>query len=69
MLKKRLLLVLAIGVSFAPPVFAVELPASKTDMRGVRCGLQQLKKELAQEDQIATTQSSTAHSALVTNKK
>ncbi len=72
-MKKRLLLILALGVSISPAVFADgftvsstgQLPMTKTDMRGARCEGQKLLDEMDQsirQDAAPTSGSaSTSH--------
>jgi hypothetical protein len=46
-MKKRILLILAFGVSFTPAVFAGELAMSETNPQGIHCaGVTDSKKHL-----------------------
>lgn len=58
-MKKRLMILLAVGISFAPPVFAREaqplvpgeLKISQQDGRGIVCALQREKGDLSDDQQ------------------
>ena len=52
-MKKRLLLILVVGLSFAPPVFGAQETLRDTPSQSIRCGSEYSKKVLP-EDRVAS---------------
>jgi hypothetical protein len=46
-MRKKMLLIVVVGVFFSPTVFAVENKISNTDMRGVQCTYDKVLKAAA----------------------
>ncbi|OFZ69512.1 MAG: hypothetical protein A3K03_05275 [Bdellovibrionales bacterium RIFOXYD1_FULL_44_7] len=48
-MKKKIILILTVGISFAPAAFAGQLKGSSTDGSAIRCSLSQQDKKLVED--------------------